>query len=154
MKRRKGVTLIELILVAALMGFLGLAVSQTLAPMAYRTEGERILTQIRSNIRTTQTILSNDFRRAEKITNNGCNSTQCEFIVHFRNGEQVRYVWSSNLRALRRQDEDGQWTKLLEDGQAANPFTLTNDGRLYQFTMTVPTPVGDETIRVIAGLRR
>lgn len=155
-QKRRGVTLSELILVCALLGFLGLTVSQTLAPMVYRSEGERILASLQANINIAQTALSQDFRRAVNVVNNcGITPPGCQLTVTLRDGSQILYVWSQSLKSFRRYDATSGWVKLLEDNQAPYPYTWEDNGTSYKFTMNVPLPIGGtKTIQVIGTPRR
>lgn len=141
--KKHGVTLVEVILVAALLGLLGVTVSTALAPMIHRSEEERLVADLHNNISITRSVLSQDFRRATHVISY-CDTAPagCQLTINQLGGGQVLYFWSQTFGSFRRYDDESGWTKLLDDGQMPDRFWFTDIGDFYEFEITIPTPPG------------
>lgn len=150
-RARKGVTLVEVMMVCFLVLILTVSVYQMLVPTFKRVRSERELVAMRTALDFVHSVLSADLRHSTNVTLNTVAGKR--ILVITLPSHQVHYTLDLTNQTLTRTDvSTGVNTVLIEMGVEDLSYRYTT---LHEVTIAVRDITGElSTLKVMAAARR
>lgn len=149
---KRGLTLVELMLVASLLGFFTLIVGQAIVPLLQRPEFEREAMANYGQYRLLRTMLYNDLAKVESV-NIYIYASSCALNINTMKNQQnqtktIRYTLDPYTGRLER--NDGTNTIVIMNNSPFSKWQVQNVGpKLYRLHLYPPSSLPQEDINVL-----